>query len=227
MMIDQTSAQSMTITVDVVSDVCCPWCYMGKRRLDRAIEQVSGVDVVVTWRPFQLDPTIPTGGVDRKAYMQKKFGDTGRIDEIHERLTALGAAEGIDYDFEAIKVSPNSLDAHRLLRWAAEAGVQHALKERLMALYWTEGADIGDLDVLSEAAQSVGLDAEAIHARLASDEDRDSVTEEIAYFQRMGVRGVPTFIIEKKYAVSGAQEVAVLADALRDIAEEKAFGPKM
>jgi predicted DsbA family dithiol-disulfide isomerase len=222
-----TPQEPVTITVDVVSDVCCPWCYLGKRRLDRAIEQLNGVNVVVTWRPFQLDPTIPAEGVDRKQYMRAKFGDGGRLDEIHARLAELGRAEGIDYDFEAIERSPNSLNAHRLLRWAAEAGVQNALKERLMSLYWTAGADIGDLDVLAEAAASVGLDAVAIRARLEGDDDCDTVTAEIADFQRMGVRGVPTFIFEQKYAVSGAQDVAVLADALNEIAEEKAFGPKM
>jgi len=226
-MSDRSAVEPVMITVDVVSDVCCPWCYLGKRRLDQAIERLDGVDVVVTWRPFQLDPTIPPGGVDRKRYMQSKFGDGGRIDEIHARLAELGAIEGIDYDFEAIKIAPNSLNAHRLLRWAAEAWVQTPMKERLLALYWTEGADIGDLDVLADAAAAVGLDRSVIRKRLEGDEDRDTVTAEIASFQRMGVRGVPTFILEQKYAVSGAQDIAVLVDALRDVAEEKAFGPKM
>ena len=226
-MSDETATKPVTVTVDVVSDVCCPWCYLGKRRLDHAIEQLGDVNVVVTWRPFQLDPTIPPGGVDRKEYMRAKFGDGGRLDEIHARLADLGKAEGIDYDFDAIKVSPNSLNAHRLLRWAAEAGVQNPLKELLMSLYWTQGADIGDLDVLAKAAGSVGLDSAAIRKRLAGDDDRETVETEIASFQRMGVRGVPTFILEQKYAVSGAQEVSVLVDALKDVAEEKAFGPKM
>ena len=217
----------MTITVDVVSDVCCPWCYLGKRRLEHAIAQLNDVNVVVTYRPFQLDPTIPTEGVDRQAYMRAKFGDGGRIDEIHAHLAELGAAEGIAYDFDAIKISPNSFNAHRLLRWAAEAGLQVEMKERLMALFWTEGEDIGNLDVLVEAATAVGLDGPTIRQRLERDDDRESVAGEIAQFQRMGVTGVPTFILERKYAVSGAQEVAVLADALRDVVEEKAFGPKM
>jgi len=226
-MSDPTILEPVTITVDVVSDVSCPWCYLGKRRLDHAIERLNGVKVVVNWRPFQLDPTIPPEGVDRKDYMRAKFGDGGRIDEIHARLTELGAAEGIAYDFDAITRSPNSLNAHRLLRWAAEAGVQDALKERLMSLFWTKGEDIGDFDVLSEAAAAVGLDPVAMRARLESNDDREAVTTEIAQYQRMGVRGVPTFIIEQKYAVSGAQDVSVLVDALTEIAEEKAFGRKM
>jgi predicted DsbA family dithiol-disulfide isomerase len=221
------SSERPMIIVDVVSDVCCPWCYLGKRRLDRAIERVPDLDVVVNWRPYQLDPTIPPEGVDRKAYMEAKFGAGGRIDEIHARLADLGAAEGIAYDFDAIRVSPNSLDAHRLIRWAAEAGLQNEMKERLMAAFWSEGADIGDRDVLAEAAAAVGLDAAAVRAKLDSDADREAVATEIAHFQRMGVRGVPTFILEQKYAVSGAQEIDVLVEALRDVAEEKAFGQKM
>jgi predicted DsbA family dithiol-disulfide isomerase len=226
-MTDAASHERPTVTVDVVSDVCCPWCYLGKRRLDRAIEQMPDVDVVVSWRPYQLDPTIPAEGVDRAAYMKEKFGDLSRVDEIHGRLSTLGAAEGIDYDFDAIKVSSNSLDAHRLIRWAAEEGLQNEMKERLLAAFWTEGENIGDADVLVEAATAVGLDGEKVRARLATDEDREAVTAEIAHFQRMGVRGVPTFILERKYAISGAQEVETLVEALRDVAEEKAFGEKM
>lgn len=221
------SSDRQMIIVDVVSDVCCPWCYLGKRRLDRAVARLADLDVVVNWRPFQLDPTIPPEGLDRKAYMEAKFGVGGRIDEIHARLSELGAAEGIEYDFDAIRRSPNSLDAHRLIRWAAEAGLQNEMKERLMAAFWSEGADIGDRDVLAEAAAAVGLDAVLVRARLDSDADRDAVSAEIEHYQRMGVRGVPTFILEQKYAVSGAQEIDVLVEALRDVAEEKAFGQKM
>lgn len=226
-MTDAPTSERPTVTVDVVSDVCCPWCYLGKRRLDRAIAQMPDVDVVVSWRPYQLDPTIPPEGVDRTAYMKAKFGDLSRVDEIHGRLSSLGSAEGIDYDFDAIKVSSNSLDAHRLIRWAAEEGLQSEMKERLLAAFWTEGDNIGDTDVLVEAATAVGLDGAKVRARLASDEDRDAVIGEIAHFQRMGVRGVPTFILEQKYAISGAQEVETLVEALRDVAEEKAFGQKM
>lgn len=226
-MTEAAATERLTVTVDVVSDVCCPWCYLGKRRLDRAIEQMPDVDVVVSWRPYQLDPTIPPEGLDRTAYMKAKFGDTGQIDAIHDRLSAFGAAEGIDYDFGAIKVASNSLNAHRLIRWAAEEGLQSEMKERLLAAFWTEGDDIGNTDVLVEAATAVGLDGAKVRARLATDEDRDAVTAEIAHFQRMGVRGVPTFILERKYAISGAQEVTTLVEALRDVAEEKAFGQKM
>jgi len=216
----------VTITVDVVSDVCCPWCYIGKRRLEHAIERLNGIEVVVTYRPFQLAPEIPPEGVGRRDYMLARLGSDDRIREIHARLSELGAAEGIDYDFEAVTISPNSFNAHRVIRWAAEAGLQHQMKERLMALFWSEAANIGDLDVLADAAGAVGLDRANVRARLETDDDSDSVRAEINHFQRMGVTGVPTFIFEQKYAVSGAQDVAVLAEAMREIAEEKAFGLK-
>ena len=108
----------LTLTIDVVSDVVCPWCYLGQKRLDHAIAAAPDIDVAVTWRPFQLDPTIPPEGMDRKAYMRAKFGDEARLIDAHARLEALGAAEGIDYAFDAITVSPNTLDAHRVIRWA-------------------------------------------------------------------------------------------------------------
>ena len=215
------------ITVEMVSDVCCPWCFLGKRRLDKAIRLVPELDIVVHYRPYQLDPTIPKAGVDRAAYMAAKFNDPVRLKEVHDRLLQMGAADGVQYDFGAIRISPNSLDAHRLLRWAGDAGVQADLKERLLTLYWSEGEDIGDIAVLAGAASDVGMDGAAVAARLQTDEDVAEVTQEIARWQRMGVTGVPTFVFEGKYAVSGAQEVMTLASALREIAEEKAFGPKV
>ena len=139
----------------------------------------------------------------------------------------MAATDGLHYDFDAIRLSPNSLDAHRLLRWALDEGVQADVKERLLTAYWSEGVDIGQSDNLARIAAEAGMDAARVAARLATDEDRAAVTKEIVRFQQMGVSGVPTFIFEGKYAVSGAQEVMTLASALREIAEEKAFGPKM
>jgi predicted DsbA family dithiol-disulfide isomerase len=212
------------LTIDMVSDVCCPWCYLGKRRLDKALAQLPDVAVTVRYRPFQLDPGIPPGGLNRKAYMAAKFPDAAQLAAVHQRLAAMGAADGLKYDFDAIRIAPNSLDAHRLLRWADEAGVQAAMKERLMALYWSEGADIGDRAVLAKAAADCGMDAGDVARRLAGDEDKAEVSAEIAQYQRLGVHGVPTFILANKYAVSGAQEVATLVEAIRDVAEEVAFG---
>eukprot|EP01037_Dinobryon_pediforme_P024795 gene24795-biopygen14857 len=149
--------EPLTLSVDVVADVCCPWCYLGKRRLELAMLDQPDIQIDVTWRPFLLDPSIPKGGLDRKAYLAERFPDAARIAEIHDRLSELGAADGIQYDFDAIQVASNSLDAHRLLRWAKDAGVQDEVMERLLALYWTEGADIGDIDVLAHVAAIEGM----------------------------------------------------------------------
>lgn len=214
------------LRIDVVSDVVCPWCFIGQKRLDRAVAAVPEVDVEIRWRPFQLDPTIPPQGKDRKEYMLSKFGSAEKLHEIHSRIEALGVAEGIDFDFDAITVSPNTLDAHRVLRWAAANGpdVQGRLARRLFQLYFEEGANVGDHSVLVEAAREAGMDAPVVAAMLATDSDRDAVLDEAATASRMGVTGVPCFLFEGKYAVMGAQDAGTLADAIRQIAAAKARG---
>lgn len=215
-----------SITIDVVSDVVCPWCYLGQKRLDRAIAATPEVDVAVNWRPYQLDPTIPAGGVDRQKYMLAKFGDPSRIAQAHERLVSLGAAEGIDFAFEAIKVAPNTLDAHRVIRWAGAAGngAQDRVVRRLFKLNFEDGANIGDASVLADAAAEAGMDAAVVTTLLPSGADVDAVKAEIATAARMGITGVPCFLLEGRYAVMGAQDAEVLADAIRRVAEAKATG---
>ncbi|MER8442813.1 DsbA family protein [Mesorhizobium sp. M1066] len=214
------------ITVDVVSDVVCPWCFIGQKRLDKAIAAVSDVDVHVRWRPFQLDPTIPPEGKDRREYMLAKFGSDERIREIHARIEPLGEAEDISFAFEAIKVAPNTLDAHRLIRWAGAAGeaIQNRLVRRLFQLNFEEGADIGDHAVLVEAAREAGMDASVVATLLPTEADVEAVRTEIATASRMGISGVPCFLIEDKYAVMGAQDADTLADAIRQVAAAKARG---
>ena len=215
-----------TISVDVVSDVVCPWCFIGQKRLDKAIAAVPDIDVSVRWRPFQLDPTIPAEGKDRKAYMLGKFGSEERLREIHARIEPLGAAEGIDFAFGAIKVSPNTLDAHRVIRWAGAAGedVQNRLVRNLFQLYFEKGMNTGDHSVLAEAAGDAGLDRAVVESLLATDADREAVATEAATASRMGITGVPCFLIEGKYAVMGAQDADTLADAIRQVAGAKARG---
>ncbi|MEP9395758.1 DsbA family oxidoreductase [Mesorhizobium sp. KR2-14] len=220
------SGPKQSITVDVVSDVVCPWCFIGQKRLDKAVAAVPEVDVEIRWRPFQLDPTIPSQGRNRRQYMLAKFGSEERLREIHANVGQVGKAEGIDFDFGAIAVSPNTLDAHRLLRWAASNGgeVQGRLARRLFQLYFEEGKNIGDHAVLVEAAREAGMDAPVVEAMLATDADRDAVANEAATASHMGITGVPCFLFEGKYAVMGAQDSAVLADAIRQIAAAKARG---
>ncbi|MBD0416430.1 DsbA family oxidoreductase [Oryzicola mucosus] len=219
-----TGQQSLSI--DVVSDVVCPWCYVGKKRLEAAIALTPDVAVEVRWRPFQLDATMPAGGMDRKQYMMSKFGDEKRIDQAHANLTAMGAAEGIAFDFDAIKVAPNTLDAHRVIRWAASSGldVQGRLVTELFSRYFERGENIGDPRVLVSAADAAGMDAAVVEAMLATDADRNEVSGEVATASRMGISGVPCFLLESKYAVMGAQEASALADAIRQVATAKASG---
>ncbi len=219
-------SEPVSISVDVVSDVVCPWCFIGQKRLDKAIGTVEGVDVHVSWRPFQLDPTIPAQGKDRREYMLAKFGSEERIRDIHARIEPLGAAEGIAFDFDAIKVAPNTLDAHRVIRWAGPAGeaVQTRLVRRLFQLDFEEGANLGDAAVLIKAAREAGMDASVVETMLATDADKEAVRTEIATASRMGITGVPCFLIEGKYAVMGAQDAETLADAIRQIATAKAGG---
>ncbi|MBZ9740565.1 MULTISPECIES: DsbA family oxidoreductase [unclassified Mesorhizobium] len=219
-------SESNAITVDVVSDVVCPWCFIGQKRLDKAVAAAADVEVHIRWRPFQLDPTIPRQGKDRREYMLAKFGSDERIREIHARIEPLGEAEGISFAFDAIKVAPNTLDAHRLIRWAGAAGedVQNRLVRRLFQLNFEEGANIGDHTVLVEAAREAGMDASVVATLLPSDADVEAVGTEIATASRMGITGVPCFLLEGKYAVMGAQDVDTLADAIRQVAAAKARG---
>ncbi|MDG4890944.1 MULTISPECIES: DsbA family protein [unclassified Mesorhizobium] len=215
-----------SITIDVVSDVVCPWCFIGQKRLDRAIAAAGDIDVHVRWRPFQLDPTIPQGGMDRREYMLGKFGSEERIQQIHARIEPLGEAEGIHFAFGAIKVAPNTLDAHRVIRWAGPAGedMQNRLVRRLFQLNFEEGANLGDHAVLTEAAREAGMDGSVVQTLLPTDADVEAVRNEIATASRMGITGVPCFLLEAKYAVMGAQDADTLADAIRQVAAAKARG---
>jgi predicted DsbA family dithiol-disulfide isomerase len=214
------------LSIDVVSDIVCPWCFLGEKRLDAAIAGVKDVEIHVRWRPFQLDPTLPPEGKDRKAYMKAKFSDETRLKQIHANLVSLGAVEGIAFDFDAIRIAPNTLDAHRVIRWAGSGGqdIQNRLVEELFSRYFERGENTGEHHVLVEAARAAGMDAAVVETLLPTDADVDAVRNEIATASRMGISGVPCFLLEGKYAVMGAQDTAVLADAIRQVATAKARG---
>lgn len=207
------------VTLDIVSDVMCPWCYIGKRRLEAAGPMLDGIELDVRWRPFQLDATIPPGGMDRQAYLDRKFGPDGARD-MYGRIGEVGTALGIAFDFPAIAVSPNTIDAHRLIRWSATAGLQDAVVEELFRLYFTEGVDIGDHEVLVGVAARCGMDSDLVRELLAGDSDVDLVRREVELAHAMGVHGVPAFIFGGKYLVSGAQEPAVLAEVAQKVIAE-------
>ena len=201
------------LVVDIVSDVVCPWCFVGKRRLEQAIAASPELAVTVRWHPYQLDPTIPPGGLDRMDYMNNKFG-AARYAEIAARITAVGTEVGIPFRFADIKRSPNTMDAHRLIRWADSAGLQGAMKERLMQAFFVEAQDIGDHGVLVALAEEVGMEGAVVGRLLAGDADKDKVREEVETAQKIGVTGVPFFIFAQKLAVSGAQPAEVLRGAM-------------
>jgi len=205
--------ESEPLTIDVVSDVVCPWCYVGEKRLEAALAE-EPQPVTLRWRPYQLDPTIPAGGLDRAEYMERKFGKSGRLQSVHDNLTRLGAELGIPFAFDRIKRSPNTLDAHRLIRWASSAGMQGTIVDRLFKAYFVEGRDIGDRGVLIEIAGEFGLDAKLVEKLLKEGADADLVRQEIEQAQGMGVSGVPFFIFGGRLGVPGAQEPSVLRRAM-------------
>lgn len=203
------------ITVDVWSDVACPWCYLGKRRLETAIEE-SGHEVQVTWHSFQLDPTIPRGQhTPHDAALSKKYNTTPeRVSEMNQRLIDLGAAEGIQYRFDRYMMA-NTRDAHRVIHLAQERGLGNEMKERLMLGQFTEGAIVDDAETLVSMGTEVGLDVDEIRAVLASDTYDDAVQSDIDEAAALGATGVPFFVFNRKFAVSGGQPVRTFADALR------------
>lgn len=200
--------------IDVISDAVCPWCYIGKRRLARALEMRPEATFDIVWRPYFLDPKVPREGADRRAYMAAKFGDSARRAAMIDTLKAEGAKEGIPFEFDKIERRPNTLDSHRLIRWAATAGIQDSVVERLFAAYFIEGRDIGDPAVLEFLAADVGLDSIEVAELLAGDTDLANVEREAKLAGEMGITGVPTFIFASKFVLSGAREPEVLVQVI-------------
>lgn len=206
--------------IEIVSDVICPWCFIGKRRLEKAMGQRPGIQFEIGWRPFQLNPDMPREGADRKSYLEAKFGGPERAKEIYARVTAEGAKEGIPFNFDGIKRTPNTLAAHSVLRWALNAGVQSELKERLFNFYFIQGRDIGNHEVLADAAALEGMDGALVKQLLDEGRDADVVEAEDRMARELGINGVPFFIFEGKYGVSGAQPPEALLQVIDKIAAE-------
>ncbi len=211
------------VEVDVVSDIMCPWCYIGRKRLQSALDSLDDIEVEVRWRPFQLDATLPPEGKDRQQYLEDKFGGPEQAREKYRQIEVAGKAEGIDFSFEKIAIAPNTLNAHRLIRWAANGGegAQQKMVDRLFEMFFEEGANLADLDVLIEAGTNIGMDRELLQSMLPSDADIQEVEKEVSHAQQMGIRGVPCFIINNKHAVMGAQPAETIAQAIRDAAAEE------
>ncbi len=206
------NSQDAALHIDVYSDVICPWCYVGKRRLERALRQVAGrVNVEVAWRPFQLNPMMPKDGMDRTAYLQAKFGTVDAYGQLEKQVSAAGSAEGMSFAFEKITRTPNTFLAHRLIWYAGLKGRQDAVVDQLFKGYFEEGLDIGMASVLEELSDQAGLRADQF---LRSEDGTAEVKAEELVGHQLGIRGVPYFVLEKAYGISGAQPVEVFLSAL-------------
>lgn len=208
------------IRLDIISDIACPWCYVGKCFLDRALEAAPDHPFGIEWHPFQLNPDMPREGMDRAEYMALKFGNPDQVVRVHEPLLRHAEAAGADFNLAAITRTPNTLDAHRLIHWAGLEGRQTPMVSALFRAYWREGRDIGDAAVLTDLAASVGLDHAMIARLLGSDADMAEIQSRDSNARARGVQGVPTFIIADKYAVSGAQPADTWARIIVEITEK-------
>jgi predicted DsbA family dithiol-disulfide isomerase len=215
-------SQNQPVRIDVVSDVVCPWCFIGKHRLEAALALKPGIAVEVHYRPYFLNDWIPREGISREQYLTTKFGSPERYNGIATRVKAAAAEEGLVYASEKMKSQPNTLDCHRLIRWAGGIGKSPQMKQRLMDLYFTAGADLTNRAVLIEAAVDVGLDRDDVTAALASDQDVEAIEKEAQEAKEAGIEGVPCFIFAGKFAVSGAQSPEYLAQAIERIASGEA-----
>lgn len=212
-------SNQMPVRIDVVSDVVCPWCFIGKRRLEKALALRPDTSVEVHWRPYFLNEWVPREGMSREQYLTTKFGSPERYAGIAQRVMAAAAAEALTYAVDKMKRQPNTLDCHRLIRWAEGIGKAADMKQRLMDLYFTEGADLTNHAVLVQAAADIGLDAEDVRAALLSDLDVAEVENEAQSAKAAGIEGVPCFIFGGKFAVSGAQSPEYLAEAIDRVAQ--------
>lgn len=208
------------VKLDIVSDVACPWCYIGKAYLDRALAARPDHPIDIEWHPYQLNPELPPEGMDRAAYMAAKFGSRENIVRMHEPLLAHAQKAGVEFDLPAIKKTPNTLNAHRLIHWAGLEGRQTPMKSALMRAYWRDGRDIGADATLADIAGEAGLDRGVILRLLHSDADRDEIKARIAHSRQRGVTSVPTFILANQHALMGAQPTETWLNIIDELVEK-------
>ena len=205
--------------IDIYSDTVCPWCYLGKRRFDVAVAARPHFEPRVTWRPFELNPDWPADGVDRAAYLAARVGDAERVAAVHAELQRQGEASGIDFRFDLIRRMPNTRRSHLLIAHAARSGLQAAVKERIMRAYFEEGSDVGDTEELVRLAAEVGLSERAARSALVLRSGQDGVIAAERHAGVLGITGVPTFVFDGQYTVSGAQDVGTLARIFDQVAD--------
>lgn len=208
--------------IDIFSDVICPWCFIGKKRLEKALALRPLPDLQIHWRAFQLNPGMPAEGMDRQAYLAAKFGGPDSAQRIYDTVGAAGRRSGVAFAFDKITRTPNTVAAHRLVRFAERFGRQDAMVEALFQAYFLQGRNLSDLDALAEIAAVAGLDRAAVRGYLDSDEDTETVLAEDAYARKLGIGGVPCFIVDGRYALSGAQEPEAFLPVFDLVGTEKA-----
>ncbi|MBL7845356.1 MAG: DsbA family oxidoreductase [Cyclobacteriaceae bacterium] len=210
------------IKIDVVSDVVCPWCYIGKRRLEKAVQNLSDqYDFDITYHPFELNPQIPVAGVNQKEYLVNKFGGEERYNQITEHVTRIAAEEGLTFNFEKQAISPNTRNAHRIIQWAKASDKQVEVKEAMMKAYFTDGVDLSKPENLVLVAETSGLKKSDVEALLQSTSGLAEVEQAEKEMQELGITGVPFYIIQNKYGLSGAQPSATFIEVIEKAATEQ------
>lgn len=212
------------ITLDIFSDPVCPWCYIGKANLDRALEAIGDHPFRVEWHPFQLNPDLPREGADRRAYLEAKFGGKANAARAYAQVMQAGEQAGVEINIDRIERQPNTLDAHRLIHWAGLEGRQNAVVTGLFCAYFRDGRDIGNSDTLADIGAAAGMDRAMVARLLATDADRDDLAARDADARAKGVRAVPTFLIARQYVVSGAQPPELWQQVAADIAAQQSGG---
>ena len=204
------------LKLDILSDPICPWCFIGKVNLDRALVDRPGHPFVTEWHPFQLNPGMPKEGMDRREYLERKFGGKKGALEVYAQIDKAARAAGIEIDFEAIRRTPNTMDAHRLIHWAGIEGRQVFVVDLLFRAFFLEGKDIGNTDVLAELGERADMDPDMVRRLLAGDTDLKQLREREAHSREMGVKAVPTFIVANQAVIAGAQTTQFWADVMED-----------
>jgi predicted DsbA family dithiol-disulfide isomerase len=210
------------VKLDILSDPICPWCYIGKAQMDRALESHPDHPFEIEWHPFQLNPDMPADGMDRREYLEHKFGGKDGAVRVYSQIAEAAEAAGLDIDFAAIQRTPNTINAHRLIHWAGLEGRQTAIVSKLFKAYFRDGRDIGDIEVLLEIAEDAGMDRAMTDRLMQSDADLEDIRARDANARAKGVSGVPTFVVANQHVLPGAQPTALWGDVIAEISEQLA-----
>lgn len=205
--------------IDIISDPICPWCYIGKTRLDRALELNPTHNFIIEWHPFQLNPTMPKDGMDRREYLEAKFGGQKEAIEVYSNIDKTATETGLSLNFGGIKRTPNTIDAHRLIHWAGIEGRQNSIIDRLFKAYFQEGRDISEHSVLTRIASAAGMDQDVVRSLLKSDADKEDIKARDTDARKRGIQGVPAFVVASEYVIQGAQTIDIWDNIIKEIQE--------